>query len=100
MGKVLVMGDRYTVSLFRLLGTEGKVIEDPLTIEDHLRELRKREDLDVVLITKDIYEPIREKIDSFVIANKKPLIGIIPSPFSEAKPIDVRKIILKALGFG
>jgi len=95
-----VLGDRYTVSLFRLLGTEGKIIDDPLTIEEQLKEIRKREDLDIVLITKDVYEPVREKVDNFIAVNKKPLIGVIPSPFSEATPIDVRKIILRALGFG
>lgn len=31
MGKILLLGDRYTVSLFKMMGTEGEVIEDPLT---------------------------------------------------------------------
>lgn len=47
-----------------------------------------------------MYEPIKEKIDPIIADQRKPLITIIPSPFSESKPLDVRKMIMKALGFG
>ncbi|MDT7861036.1 MAG: V-type ATP synthase subunit F [Saccharolobus sp.] len=100
MGKVFVLGDKYTVSLFKLVGAEGDFIEDPYQLPDSITKLKKREDIDLILITKDIYEPIKEKLDSIIVDQKKPLITIIPSPFSESKPIDVRKMIMKALGFG
>jgi V/A-type H+-transporting ATPase subunit F len=100
MGKVIVIGDRYSVALFKMLGTEGLIIEDPLNIENYLKEIKRREDVDLVLITKDIYDPVREKVDNFILSQKRPLVGIIPSPFSEATPIDTRKLIMRALGFG
>lgn len=100
MGKVLVIGDKYTVNLFRLVGAETIILEDPLKLEDTLLKLRKREDLDLILITNDLYSPVKEKIDNILLEQKKPLITIIPSPFSESKPIDVKGLILKALGFG
>ncbi len=56
--------------------------------------------MDLVLITRDIYEPVREKVDGIIGNITKPLVTIIPSPFSESKPIDVKKMVLKALGFG
>ncbi|WP_016731777.1 V-type ATP synthase subunit F [Saccharolobus islandicus] len=100
MGKVFVVGDKYTVSLFRMVGTEGDFIDDPYNLPDLISKLKKREDIDLILITKDIYEPIKEKIDPIIADQRKPLITIIPSPFSESKPLDVRKMIMKALGFG
>ncbi|MEM4080012.1 MAG: V-type ATP synthase subunit F [Metallosphaera sp.] len=69
-------------------------------LEKEIDSIKKRDDVDLVLITRDIYEPVREKIDSIVSTLTKPLITVIPSPFSESKPIDVKKMVLKALGFG
>jgi len=95
-----LLGDRYTVSLFKLMGTEGKSLEDPYQLEKELEAVRRREDIDLVLITRDLYEPVREKVDVLMANQGKPLITVIPSPFSESKPIDVKKMVLKALGFG
>ncbi|BAK54570.1 V-type ATP synthase subunit F [Sulfurisphaera tokodaii] len=100
MGKVLVIGDKYTVNLFRLIGVESLVLEDPLKLEDIIQKLKKREDIDLILISNDLYTPVKEKIDSLLLEQKKPLITIIPSPYSESKPIDVKSLILRALGFG
>lgn len=100
MGKILVIGDKYTVNLFRLIGAESMILEDPLKLEEELIKVRKREDIDLIFITNDLYTPVREKIDSLLLEQKKPLITIIPSPFSESKPMDVKGLILKALGFG
>ncbi|AHC51763.1 ATP synthase subunit F [Sulfolobus acidocaldarius SUSAZ] len=100
MGKVIVIGDKYTVNLFKLIGTEGIVLEDPLELENTLLKIRKREDVDLVLVTNDTYTPVKEKVDNLILEQKKPLITVIPSPFSEAKPVDVKGLILKSLGFG
>lgn len=100
MGKILLLGDKYTVSLFKLIGTDGEVVEDPYLLEDKIKELRKREDVDLVLITKDLYDPVKEKLEELLTNQTKPLITVIPSPYSEAAPMDVRKMILRALGFG
>jgi len=100
MGKILVIGDKYTVNLFRLIGAESLILDDPLKLEETLVKLRKREDLDLIFVSNDLYTPVKEKIDSILLEQKKPLITIIPSPFSESKPVDVKGLILKALGFG
>ncbi len=100
MGKVYVIGDKYTVSLFKLVGAEGEVLEDPEKLVDKLNQLRKREDVDLVLITYDLYNVVREKIEGVLTTMTKPIVSIIPSPFSEAKPIDTKSLLMKALGFG
>ncbi len=100
MGKVVLIGDRYTVNLFKMMGAEGNIIEDPLNLPQTIMEVKKRTDVDLVLITKDIYNPVREKVDSMILNEKKPLITVIPSPFSEAEALDVKKMIMSALGFG
>ena len=100
MGKVYVIGDKYTVSLFKLTGTEGEVLEDPEKLPERLEQIRKREDIDLLLITYDLYNVVREKVESVLTTMSKPIVSIIPSPFSEAKPIDAKSLLMKALGFG
>ncbi|BCU71330.1 V-type ATP synthase subunit F [Stygiolobus caldivivus] len=100
MGKVVVVGDRYTVSLFKLIGTEGLVLDDPLNLETTLIKLKKREDIDLILVANDLYNPVKEKVESLVIEQKKPLVTVIPTPFSQGQPLDVKGLILRALGFG
>ncbi|BBG23984.1 V-type ATP synthase subunit F [Sulfuracidifex tepidarius] len=100
MGKVVLVGDKYTVNLFKMMGAEGTIVEDPLALPQIINEVKKRQDVDLVLITKDIYNPVRESVDSIILNQKKPLITIIPSPFSEAEALDVKRMIMAALGFG
>ncbi|MCI2414429.1 MAG: V-type ATP synthase subunit F [Candidatus Aramenus sp.] len=100
MGKILLMGDKYTASLFRMAGAEAQVVEDPFNLQKEIDNARKRGDVDLILITRDLYEPVKEKLEILISNQTKPLITVIPSPFSESKPMDVRRMILRALGFG
>ncbi|BCU67421.1 ATP synthase subunit F [Sulfolobales archaeon HS-7] len=100
MGKLFVIGDKYTVALFKLIGAEGKEIQDFRQAIATINEVRRREDVVLVFITKDIYEAISTTIDELMLNTVRPMISVIPSPFSEAKPIDSKKLINKALGFG
>ncbi|MCY0858975.1 MAG: V-type ATP synthase subunit F [Sulfolobaceae archaeon] len=100
MGKIVVIGDKYTVTLFKLLGTEAEEVSDPSIVDEIIRKYSKREDVDLVLLTQDLYQPAREKVEEVLKSMNKPIVSIIPSPFSEMKPLDVRKMIMQALGFG
>ncbi len=100
MGKIYVIGDKYTTNLFRLVGAEGEVLENPELLPDKINEIKKREDVDLLLITYDLYNVVREKVEEVLANTKKPVVSIIPSPFSESKPIDAKSLLMKALGFG
>ncbi|BBD71779.1 ATP synthase subunit F [Sulfodiicoccus acidiphilus] len=100
MGKVVVVGDRYTTSAFAVLGAEDMVLEDPYKLLETLNSIRRREDVDLVLVSRDLYEPVRESVDSLLLNLSKPVVTVIPTPFSQGTPLDVKKIIFKALGFG
>jgi|BEDMetMinimDraft_2_1075160.scaffolds.fasta_scaffold00108_10 V/A-type H+-transporting ATPase subunit F len=96
----MIIGDRYTVSLFQMAGVEGRVVSSPDELMKTLTETRKREDIDVVLITKDFYDIKQSAIDEMSLQVSKPIITVIPSPFVQSTPVDVKKLIAKALGFG
>ncbi|MGC9106374.1 MAG: V-type ATP synthase subunit F [Thermoprotei archaeon] len=100
MGKIYVIGDKYTANLFRLVGAEGEVLENPELLPDKINEIKKREDVDLLLITYDLYNVVREKVEEVLANTKKPVVSIIPSPFSESKPVDAKSLLMKALGFG
>jgi Archaeal/vacuolar-type H+-ATPase subunit F len=100
MGKIYVIGDKYTTNLYRLLGAEGEVLENSELLPDRINEIRKREDVELLLITYDLYNVVKEKVEEIIAGMKRPLVSIIPSPFSESKPIDTKSLLMKALGLG
>jgi len=97
---VVVVGDKYTASAFAVLGAEDVIIDDPYKLMEVLNELRKRTDVDLVLVSQDLYNPVKESVDTLLLNLSKPVVTVIPTPFSEGAPLDVKKIIFKALGFG
>jgi V/A-type H+-transporting ATPase subunit F len=73
----IVVGDRSTVALFKLMGFEGKTIEDPSEALEYLR--RNLETYDVIFVTSKIAKAIREDLDEIRIRNPRKLVVEVPS---------------------
>lgn len=73
----IVIGDRSTVALFKLMGLEGKTIEDPSEALDYLR--KNLETYDVIFVTSKIAKAIREDLDEIRIRNPRKLVVEVPS---------------------
>ncbi len=99
MAKVLVLGDKYTIYTFRLLGFEGMIVEKGEELLKLLDELREREDLGVILVTSDIVNQVRDAFNRIRLKTTKPLIMEIPS-LREVKfeAVDYLGILRAALG--
>ncbi|MEM1597202.1 MAG: V-type ATP synthase subunit F [Pyrobaculum sp.] len=73
----IVLGDRYTVSLFKLLGFEGRYVDKP---EEALEFIQKNFDnFDVIFLTSKIAKAIRKDLDALRMANPRKLLVEIPS---------------------
>ena len=99
-GKVVVIGDRYTVNAFGLIGVEGFVADPPERARKILLDISKSPDIGVVLVTKDIADEISDLIEMISNTQRWPVIATIPSRWSGVEPIDVGSILKKALGIG
>ncbi|ABL87885.1 Vacuolar H+-transporting two-sector ATPase, F subunit [Pyrobaculum islandicum DSM 4184] len=73
----IVIGDRTTVALFKLMGFEGKTIESP---EEALKFIKERLDTyDVIFITSKIAKAIRKELDEIRMRNPRKLLVEVPS---------------------
>ncbi len=99
-GKIVVLGDRYTVNAFGLLGVEGIVVENAMDAEKNLRILSKSGDVSLIVITKDVADMIPDVVESISMSVRMPVITVIPSRWGDVKPIDAASLLKKALGVG
>uniref|UniRef100_A0A7J3ZIY0 V-type ATP synthase subunit F n=1 Tax=Fervidicoccus fontis TaxID=683846 RepID=A0A7J3ZIY0_9CREN len=97
-GKVLVIGDEETVTACRLIGCEGIVASDPDDLLLKLESNAVREDVAVILVARDLAEPVSDEINR-VISRSKKIISFLPTSKSKGKPLNMRELMLRALGF-
>ncbi len=97
--KVLIVGDKYTVYTFRLLGFDGIIAERGEDVVKILEEVKDREDVGVVLVTSDLVNRVREYFNRLRLKMTKKVIMEIPT-LREVKyeAIDYLSILRSALG--
>jgi len=99
-GRVVVLGDRYTVSAFGLIGVDGIVVESAEEAEKSLKTLSRSGDVSLVIITKDVADLVPDVVENISMRVGMPVITVIPSRWSDVKPIDAASLLKKALGVG
>lgn len=73
----IVIGDRTTVALFKLMGFEGRTVEDPA---EALNFVVKNLDMyDAIFITSKIARVIRKELDEIRMRNPRKLVVEVPS---------------------
>ncbi len=75
----VVLGDEHTVYTFRLLGFEGRIINENENVLSIIKELSLEEDVGAVLITSDLVDRVREDFDKMRMKVRKPMLIEIPS---------------------
>jgi V/A-type H+-transporting ATPase subunit F len=73
----IVLGDRLTVALFKLMGFEGKTIEEPGEALEFIK--KNLETYDVFFVTSKIAKAIRKDLDEIRIRNPRKLVVEVPS---------------------
>ena len=99
-GRVVVVGDRYTVNAFGLIGIEGFVADSFEKARSILTDLSKSPDVGVILITRDVADMVQDLVVRISSTQRWPVIATIPSRWSGVKPIDVGDLLKRALGVG
>jgi len=99
-GKIVVLGDRYSVNAFGMLGVEGFVVESASEAENRLKALSKSGDVALIIVTKEVADMVQETIEAISASPGAPVVTVIPSLWSDVKPIDAASLLKKALGVG
>lgn len=73
----MVVGDRYTVSLFKLMGFEGRVVDSP---REALEFIRSNLDVyDVFLVSSGMARHVRKELDELRLRNPRKMFVEVPS---------------------
>lgn len=78
--KLLVIGSAPAVWGFALAGVDGQVITTADSLAATLDEVRQDADLGIILITSDVVDLARERINNLMAKGTLPLIVEIPGP--------------------
>ncbi|NPA99752.1 MAG: ATPase V [Crenarchaeota archaeon] len=97
--KVLIVGDKYTVYTFRLLGFDGVIAEKADEVMKILEDVKDRDDIGVVLVTSNLVNQIRDYFNRLRLKLTKKIIMEIPT-LREVKyeAVDYLSILRSALG--
>lgn len=97
VGGVLVISDEITLSMYRTVGCEIIEVSSPDELLKNLEANIMREDLSLILVSKELAEPVMDRVEK-VMARSKVYISFIPSYGKIERPIDLRKALMQALG--
>jgi|SRR5258708_20589587 V/A-type H+-transporting ATPase subunit F len=97
--KVLVIGHPDAVLGFSLAGVGGRVAQSALEVNQALDDAQASKDVGIVLVTQDVAELIRPRMEHLKLRSTVPLVVEIPSQgtASEDQP-SLGEIVLRAIG--
>jgi V/A-type H+-transporting ATPase subunit F len=96
---MVVIGNQDAVWGFALVGVRGEVVTTAEELNQALDTAMASEDLGVVLVTQDVADLARERVDMLRARSMRPLLVEIPGP--EGPPSDrpdIREIIQRTVG--
>jgi V/A-type H+-transporting ATPase subunit F len=75
-----VLGNQDAVWGFALTGVHGQVISTPDELHQALDSILGDKDVGIVLVTEDVADLARQRVDELVIRSRIPIVVEIPGP--------------------
>ncbi|MBS7610629.1 V-type ATP synthase subunit F [Candidatus Bathyarchaeota archaeon] len=100
MGRIAVIADRDTATLFKLAGVEASmVVDSPEEAERALRSLMEK-DFSVIILTRQLVQPIQQTIAKLTRDKKYPVVIVIPGKGEpmEREVISIHEYLRRSLG--
>ncbi|MCE4614315.1 MAG: hypothetical protein F7B60_02110 [Desulfurococcales archaeon] len=101
MGKIVVLGDEHTLIPFKLAGAEVKEVSSWDEAKAVITtELNGEKGVSIVLLAAHLIpEEKRAEFRSIASTVRFTLVSL-PTKWAPPKPVDMKKLLLEALGFG
>lgn len=97
--RFLCIADEVTVQGFQLAGVEGRTPSFPGEASALLAEAAARPDIGIVVLTEEVAEAARDRVDAIRQETVRPLLVVIPGP---SGPIpghrSLRQVVQAAVG--
>jgi vacuolar-type H+-ATPase subunit F/Vma7 len=97
--RIHVIGNRDCVLGMALAGVEGRVVRDALELERALESSLADPGVALLLVTSDVADLARHRIDALKVSNLQPLVVEIPASTPSAAPA-LRDFVQRAVGIG
>lgn len=95
----LICDDPDTLTGFRLAGVEGVIVRDKDSAEKALNNALLMEDVAVLLISENVADMNRQRVDEMRVDVLRPLIAVIPGPDSKGGSHDsIKRLITETIG--
>jgi V/A-type H+-transporting ATPase subunit F len=97
--KVLVIGHPEAVLGFSLAGVHGQAAATAAEVNQALDDALKARDVGIVLVTQDVADTIRARMDDLKLHSTVPLVVEIPGPQGvPAGQPSLGEVVLRAIG--
>ena len=98
--RIVVVADEYTAIPFRMLGIEAYTVRSGEEARQVLQKLIERSDVGVVLVASDYQDAVKDIADKVARERSDLVVMTLPTLRNPGKPVDMRRLLLQALGFG
>lgn len=78
--KLYVLGNQDAVWGFALTGVNGQVVSTSTELDQALDAVLDNKDIGIVLVTEDVADLARQRVDELVIRSRIPIVVEIPGP--------------------
>lgn len=98
--KIVVIADEYTAIPFKMIGIEAYPVKSGEEARKLLEQLIEREDVGVVLVASDYRSAVEDIMEKVARERSDMIVTTLPTLKNPGKPVDMRRLLLQALGFG
>jgi V/A-type H+-transporting ATPase subunit F len=95
---VYVIGDKDTVLGFTLVGGYGVVVQSAREAREHLESALEREEIDLLLVTREWADSMRERMNRLLMTSLRPVIIEIPGKESRPSVASIDDLVRRAIG--
>ncbi|AEM37931.1 Vacuolar H+transporting two-sector ATPase F subunit [Pyrolobus fumarii 1A] len=98
--RIAVIADEYTATAFRLIGVEAYVAKDSGEARKILQKLLESTEVGVILVSNEYADAVKDIVEKIGDERSDVVVAMLPTLKSPGKPVDMRRLLLQALGFG
>ena len=96
--RIFVIGNQDAVLGFALVGVDGRIATDAQQVGEALDASLTDRTIGLLLITSDVAEYARERVDVLKVSSLAPLVVEVPGAKADEKPPSLKDLAQRAVG--